>query len=339
MSTTHPPSVTTDDLRELASGRPPFVSIYIDTSAEGRDTLVQRVAAVANGLRALGTPPDMVRRTTTAFLSPPPDRAAMAVIAASDGRSVIASSPEPLARDIGDYGAVPRLGPLIEFSQQMITHAVVRRAASGAESLIVFGADGSSHDSVDISRDELVAELAHHDPAAVFLVGAGFADLRDRLDRQVTDGRLRADCRIEELPDGTDDDVAEAVVRHTADVVARRKVDLLRDLRLQRSLDVAVEGLDAVVAAVNSGRVATLLVNCDPDDPRRAVITESGSVVPVDGAKPQTGEPVRLVDALIWSVLRRGGAPVIIPSTGENGPDDDLGALLTPGHAQQLIDR
>ncbi|MEZ5244905.1 MAG: hypothetical protein R2707_07405 [Acidimicrobiales bacterium] len=337
--------MTTAELQHLARGQAPFVSIYVDTRTAHRDTLVQRVAAVADGLCVLGAPDDIVRRTTTAFLAPPADRAGLAVVASSDGRTVVASSPEPFERDVGLYSRVPYLGPMIEIAQQSITHAVVRDTEHGVPDLTVFGADGSVQTTTAAApqrTDDVLAEVVRHDPAVVFVVGDAPTSMVTHLERMVAENRLRPDCRIEPLDEGTDDDVADAVVRHAAGVVASHKVELLREFRFERSHGRAVDGIDAVVAAVNAGLVATLILNADPDDHRRAIVGSEGDIVPLDGpvASPSPAvDEVPLVDALIWATLARGGAGAVIPTTGDGGPADDIGALLIPRPANGLIDR
>ena len=336
----HPAKVSRSDLEELALGQPPFVSIYVDLSLERRDTLVERVAAIAGGLLALDAPAELVERTTTAFLAPSDDRAAMGVVASTDGRSIVATSPEPLVRDLGDFSPVPRLATMIEWSQQMLTHAVVRRGEGGNADLVVFGADGTTHHTATVDAAETLAtEIAAHGPAVAFVVGADFEALLEQIRKLVATNELRADCRIIELDDGSDDEVADAVVRHTASVVAERKVEMLQDFRFEQSHGKAIEGIENVLDAANAGRISTLLVNADPDDHRRAVIGPSGLVTLHDATTDDAGHPVPLADALIWATLARGGTPVILPATGEQGPTDDIGAFLTPRPPLGLIDR
>ncbi|MEQ8840805.1 MAG: hypothetical protein RIB98_07475 [Acidimicrobiales bacterium] len=331
------------------------MSIYVDMSENRRDSLVARVAAIADGLEALGTPTELVRTSTTPLLAPPPGRSAMAVLASSDDRVLVASSPDPLHEDVGEFGAVPRLGPAIEWSQQMITHAVVREVDGDRADVMVFGADGTTTslpsltavDGAATAGDPAAADnafgefLTAHDPAAVFVVGGGLSAIWKSLQDLVLSEHLRPDCHLERLESGDDADVAEAVVRHTASVVATRKVRLLQDFRFELSHERAVEGFEGVVAAVNDGRVATLLLHDDPDDHRRAIVHPDGSMVavpPDEIAAAGDGQEVRLADALICATLQRGGAPVILPSTGEKGPADDLGALLLPRPPAGLID-
>ena len=338
--TEHPPRVTRTDLEQLALGRPPFVSMYVDMSADHRATLVERVAAIADGLLELGATPELVARVTNPFLAPPSDRSAMGVVTSSDGRYVIGVSPEPLVRDFGDLAAVPHLAPVIEWSQEMITHCVIRRARDGEPHLAVFGADGRTYADVgapEPTEDELVEEIVAHDPAAVFVVGPEHESLLGRIRALIVSVELRPDCRVIELDDGTDEEVADAVVRHTASVVAERKVELLRDFRFERSHGQAVEGIDAVLDAVNSGQVSTLLLDADPDDHRRVRVRPDGTLElhqPADD-----GDSVPLTDAVVWATLARGGVPVVMPSTGERGPDDDLGAFLFPRPPAGIIDR
>ncbi|GJM37967.1 MAG: hypothetical protein DHS20C19_13340 [Acidimicrobiales bacterium] len=342
----HPPPVTLDELQVLAVGEQPFVSIYVDMSPARRDSLVARIAAIADGLRELGAPSGIVEKTTTPFLAPPLDRSAMGLVASSDGRFVISTSPEPLHRDVGAYGRVPRLGPIIEWSQQMLTHAVVREDAHGRADIVVFGADGSTTARAGMSlRDDSadVGELlVRHQPHAVFVAGGDQERVKARLLDLVLAQRLPPSCHVEGLADEGDDALADAVVRHTASVVAERKVRLLAEFRFETSHGRAVGGVDDVVAAANAASIATLLANTDPDDHRRAAIRDDASIVPVDNAEPGVeiaDSEVRLVDALIHSTLAKGGAPVIMPRTGEKGPADDLGAMLRPRDAQGLINR
>lgn len=343
----HSPTVTRADLEHLVKGIPPFVSIYVDMRPGNRDTLVERVAAIADGLGALGAPAELVAEATTPLLAPTDERAAMAVLASSDGRLVITGSPDPLNYDIGAFSPLPSIGPVIEWSQQMITHVVVRERADARADVMVFGADGAtaSYPTIDpeISADDPVLDfIAAQDPAAVFVVGEGLSSLWAELRELVLTERLRPDCQLERLDAGDDDQVADEIVRQTANVVATRKVKLLESFRFEKTHDNAVEGVEAVVEAVNAGRVSTLLANDDPDDPRRGTLLADGTIVPVpegEIADRRAGEEVPLVNALLCATLARSGTPVIIPSTGETGPNDDLGALLLPRPRAGLIDR
>ncbi|MDW3221155.1 MAG: hypothetical protein R8F63_21320 [Acidimicrobiales bacterium] len=340
----HPPPVTLDELQVLAAGDGPFVSIYIDMAPTRRDTLVARIAAIADGLRELGAPPALVERTTTPFLAPPPNRSAMGIVASNDGRYVVSTSPEPLRRDVGTYEPVPRLGPIIEWSQQMITHAIVREGVSGRVDVVIFGADGSTSARAGMSGGDNSSDveelLVRHQPHAVFVAGAELDGIHARLLDLILAQRLPSSCHVERVADDGDDALADAVVRHTASVVAERKVRLLTEFRFEKSHGRAVDGVDDVVDAANRGAIATLLANADPDDHRRAELRDNTTIVPVDTAEEgdEIAEGgVRVVDALIHATLAKGGAPVILPKTGERGPTDDVGAMLRPRDAQGLI--
>jgi hypothetical protein len=346
MTTT--PSIGRSELTALVAGAPPFTSVYLDVSPSRRDTLIERLAAIADGLRDLGAETEEIERATSPFIAPPDDVSAMAAITSRDGRTLISSSPEPIHRDVGEFGEVPRLGPVIEWSQQMVTHAVVRPSAEGGLAIVVFGADGSvSELTVDSDTGPAgVVALVSHRPAAVFL--AGFEgdevgeSVRDQLREAILRQELPSDCVLETLDTDDNDELADMVVRHTATVVARRKVEMLQRLRFERSHDQAVEGIDAVIEAANDGTISTLILNTDPDDKRWVSLRPDHTMdVPSDdlAAAPPGDNTARLVDALIARTLRTGGVPVIVPHTGERGPDDDVGALLRPLPPLGLIDR
>lgn len=345
MTTT--PSIGHPELKSLVEGAPPFTSVYLDVSPARRETLIERLAAIADGLRELGAETDEIERATNPFIAPPEDVSAMAAITSRDGRTLVSTSPEPLERDVGEFGEVPRLGPVIEWSQQMITHAVVRPALGGELAIVVFGADGSVTECPPESPTGAAAvdALAPHQPAAVFVAGfegdeAG-ASVRDEIREAILRQELPSWCVLEMLDADNSDELADLVVRHAATVVARRKVEMLQRFRFEQSHDQAVEGIDAVIRAANEGAISTLILNTDPDDKRWvSLLPDQTMVVPSDDlAAAPDDRSARLVDALIARTLRTGGVPVVVPHTGERGPADDLGALLRPLPAVGLMDR
>lgn len=346
MSTT--PSVGHSELAALVEGVSPFTSVYLDVTPSRRDTLIERLAAIADGLRELGAETDEIDRATSPFIAPPDDVSAMAAITSRDGPTLVSTSPEPLHRDVGDFGEVPRLGPLIEWSQQMVTHAVVRPSPDGGLDVVVFGADTTVTEFPIEQSDgsHRLGELVSHRPVAVFVAGfegdAVGASVSDELREAILRQELPSDCVLETLDTDDDDELADAVVRHTATVVARRKVEMLQRFRFELSHDQAVEGIDAVIAAANDGTISTLILNTDPDDKRWVSLRSDDTMVsPSDdlAVAPSGDRSARLVDALIARTLRTGGVPVIVPHTGERGPDDDVGALLRPLPPLGLIDR
>ena len=118
-----------------------------------------------------------------------------------------------------------------------------------------------------------------------------------------------------------------ASCRAVADKVARSTVAALQDFRFLTAHDAAVDGVDRTVAMLSRSDGHQLLVHDDPADQRRLwfgprgcdIATERSDVCDRDG---------RLVDVAIRSATLQTMAVRVVPSTGDNGPADDIALLL-----------
>jgi hypothetical protein len=87
------------------------------------------------------------------------------------------------------------------------------------------------------------------------------------------------------------------------------------------------------VAALQRAQVETLLVHDDPTDDRSLwfgpdgvhLSMAAGSLSELGVTSPQEG---RLADVLIRAALATSSDVRIVPTTSENGPTEDVGAIL-----------
>lgn len=337
-------TVTSSDLQNMARGPAPFISAYLDvTPGGGRDDLVERLTHISTELIDAGADEKVVEQLTSVFLSPSRERSALGAVIAADGRTVMAGSPESLRHDLVSFAPVPRLGPMIEWAQRTVAHAVITHPRETEVEVIIFDVDGSSHRRVvadDPEAVDRIVEVIHPlHPGAVFVAGHVGAGIRQGLYDAILHARLPVDCDVVALDETQPGELGDAVVRHVANVTAKRQVDFLRHFRFELSHERSVEGHHAVVAAANESRIATLLLNADPDDDRLAQLDETTGLLSLPTGPGDTdGTTVRLVDALMARTLATGGDVVIVPHTGETGPADDLGAFLTPRPTTSILD-
>ena len=121
--------------------------------------------------------------------------------------------------------------------------------------------------------------------------------------------------------------------------MARRLVATLQDFRFLLSTNGAVQGVDATVGALARGWGDVLLVHDDPEDDRSAWI---GSTPTEISATPLPGwSEGRLVDAAITAAVGLGMDVRVLPSTGPEGPEDQIGLIGTdvePAQAMEALD-
>ncbi len=258
----------------------------------------------------------------------PDDAAAIAVIAAADGATVVDYGLEPPANDYGVVDELPHSGPLMEWSQRTIPHLVVTVDDDGAD-IALFGANHYERlDTIQGNGPGLVGHIRDRqlEIAARLILVVGSTSMAGALADQI---RLAVpmECRIViESSDTTPEDLADATVRHVADTTARATVRLLRERRFLDAHDAAVDGAAETVEALALGSADILLVHDDPDDQRRCWIGKRPFDLSLDITR-RTDRQARLVDAVIWSALRQGVAVHIIPSTGPTGPRDNTAAI------------
>src|SRR5664279_543169 len=181
-------------------------------------------------------------------------------------------------------------------AQEVTAHA----AAVGAQVLVLSG---------DVRAVQLLSDRLTDDPAVL---------VRHISGSRAADGSQAS--RASRL---------EAVLREAADTQTARLLDALQEHLEPGGL--AVEGVEDTVEALANGRVATLLVQAMPGDPRTAWFGAGPTeVYPDHDAAVLSGVPVRqghLVDVATRSALLAGAHVRVIPPGTPGEPAGGIGAI------------
>lgn len=263
----------------------------------------------------------------------PEDAGGRSVHAASDGTTIADFAPEGPAAPVVRAADLPMAAPLLEWDQWRVPHITVTVDGHGAQIAIFTPTTPPTLTDADPDPLPLVDQcrrLALDHRLRLIVIAGDLARVAATANRLV--GVVPPSTRVVTL-DGVDvaaaDLYAEAVVRHVADVVARDTVGILEDFRFRRAGGHVVEGADNTLAALRAGEGQVLLVHDDPADDRTATFDAGPDTVhPTDGPRV-----ARLVDVAIWAAIQRDLAIRVIPTTGDNGPRDDIGLLVEqPAH-------
>ncbi|MFT5201127.1 MAG: hypothetical protein ACI9C1_000495 [Candidatus Aldehydirespiratoraceae bacterium] len=336
------PQSASEQVRTLLLHRGPYTSVYLATRpllrTSSSDT-ARRWSDLRARLEAQCAPPAALAAIEDRLAVPlPEDTAAIGIIAAADGTSIVDHGLEPPGRDFGTVEALPYLAPLFEWEQRGIPHLMVSVVPTGAD-VVTFAVD-STADVMPVSGPidvvcAAVTELADAIAARVVVIGgreAGAEELADAL-------RLRLHPSVHVATEfGGVDAFAEATVLQVADRAARETVGFLRELRFERTHDDAADGTESTLEAIRAGVRGTLLIHDDPEDLRRVWVGPH----PADlSATPRPGwqNDARLVDAAICAVIASGGRVHIVPSTGSQGPENDAALIRrrSPVAAEEFV--
>ncbi|HSL59907.1 MAG TPA: Vms1/Ankzf1 family peptidyl-tRNA hydrolase [Acidimicrobiales bacterium] len=357
------------DLADLVARRGPFTSIYVNARSDRVDAADRlriewgnlRREAAAHGApdAAIATIDELAATTHHG------DAAAFAVIIDGDGGAHREALIDPIDHDVVDVDTLPRLGPIIEVRQGSIPHLLVVADRVGADLVAVAGGGETAAESVEGSEVDIhrgapggwsqrrfqqraenrwednargVAEeaaRAARDIGARIVVVAGderaVGFLREHLPADVAGLVVEVDGSRHDDLDG----IADDAVRLVATEVAREVVERLEAFASARGRGDAVDGVTATLTALTERRVERLVIHDDPDDDRRAAISDDRSVVvddPSDAADIGVDvDDARLVDAAMAAALVTGAAITIVPSAGRNAPAEGLGASLRGG--------
>lgn len=363
-------AVGTADVPELArlSDTPgPFVTVHLTTEAKV-DNASQRTLQHWRTVRDQLESEDTDAESLDAIEAIVPDlhhEGPGAVIVASKGDVVVAFVlDEAPSRDLGTFGALPRLGRLIEWRQLHLPHIIVLADRSGAD-IFALGPGGRATDSVGgdaghphlhkahaggwsqrrfqeraenlweqnakavADRVQEVAALI--DPAVILVAGdvRAVALLREHLDDKLAS--LVRELDGSRHADGGDDVLLDDARRQIQTAAANDTVAFLEKFREEKGQrDRAADGLDATLEALNAAQVETLLVHDDVDDDRSVWFAPDGPLVAADRATLEGYGVIapsegRLVDALIRSAFANGARVRIVPKTVVT---DGVGAIL-----------
>lgn len=327
----HRPVGSTELLATIYRSPGPYVTVYLAIPAlddDGGD-IAQRWRRLRKDLEADEVPAPALEAIDARLALPAPDdSAAVAVIAAVDGTTVVQHGTEPPRADLAVFDTLPYAAPLLEWQQRRVSHLVVVADQTGADVVSFRNDHLTTVDSYPQSGQELAQTVARHiqvidaELVLVSAVGEANLDLAERIR-----GAAPISCHVvDERSEPGAVDLADATVREVSDLVARRTVGRLRELRFLTSHDGAVDGTNETIAALADGSAASLLLHDDPRDDRRLWIGSDPRQLSFD-EQPEHVQ-ARLVDAAIRSAVLQHIPVNIIPSTGPSGPEDDTAAVL-----------
>jgi Bacterial archaeo-eukaryotic release factor family 2 len=355
------------DLAALAARPGPFATVYLTTDSEianAAQRSEQRWKTLRAELVGQGAPEEVLSVIDPLVADAHRHGQCLSVVVPAGADPVVDHQPEPPRHDVGRWGPLPVLGPLIEWRQSAVPHVVVLTDRQGAD-LLGFRREGPDllrevtgdddpirksapggwsqrryqqraentweHNAANVADDvvELVDKIG-----AQLVVVAG--DVRAvPLLREQLPGRVDDLVRVVDggrSPDGSTDAVAAEATRLAATVVAAETRRLLEKFREERGQhDRAADGADATIAALNETRVEVLLVPGDVADAPPAVfgpdpVPVSRSARSLRDLGVDQPREAPLVDVLIRAALGTGAGVRVVPSHA--APTDGIGALL-----------
>ena len=312
-----------------------------DVLPGSHDPTAVRWQELRTALEAAGAPDAALAAIDARLALPAPDHtAAIAVLAAADGATVVDHGMEPPHRDHATVDTLPYVAPLLEWHQRRVAHLVVTADAHGTD-VASFGAQHFTQldrlRGLPLANVDTIVDRAAHVVAELVIV-AGPPAIASQLASRLRD-ELPHQCRVVAEPDPelTSDELAEQAVRLVGDTAARATVELLRELR-RASDQRTVDGTRDTIDALRGGSVDVLMVHDDPDDQRRVWIGDGAEDLFLDDPPRTNLCHARLVDAAIRSAILQGARVHIIPSTGRTGPADDTAAFTRGRPGLRVVD-
>jgi pimeloyl-ACP methyl ester carboxylesterase len=327
-------SASLDDLQPLIDAEGPFLTVLLPAPSHHADAAEQFNVRCRNALKDVSGdwPADDLEVFEKELAALPHNAgASVIVVHAAGGPTHVEFVDDPVEPRLYE-GPLPRLAPLIESRQRTIAHVVVEADRAGAslnafdggrvlDSEIVEGETHHIHrghpggwsqrrfqqraeNTWDENADDIAEsanELARRVDARLVAV-AGPARARSMVVESLDELVSNHEYSIESIEQGDLDGIADAVTRLTADVAASDAVAAIQ--RAKESTATADDFDGDVLAALEAGRVDTLLVHDDADS------TTSD----------------RHVDRCIARALATGADIVIVPSVAVL--DDGVAAVL-----------
>ena len=314
--------VSLDDLRPLIDADGPFLTVLLPAPSQHADSAERFAVRCKNALKEVSGdwPADDLAELEHELAALPHDAGASVIVVHAQGGPThvefIDDEVEPRLYE----GPLPRLAPLIEARRRTVAHVVVEADKSGAslnafeggrvlDSEIVEGetlhihrghpggwsqrrfqqrAENTWEENAD-DIAESAHELARRIDARLVAV-AGPARARSMVVESLEALVRNDEYSIAAIEQGDVDGIVDAVTRLTADVAARDAVAAIE--RAKASMATADDFDGDVLAALDAGRVDTLLVHDDAD----------------------TTTTDRHVDRCIARALATGAAVVVVPS-------------------------
>lgn len=344
----------------------PFASVYLNTEGAVEDApqrLGIRWKNIRRHLAERGAP----ERVLSA-IDPVVDGAHVAgemlvVLATSEGVVLARHEPALPDREVGSWGALPRLAPLLSAHQAAIPHVVVLTDRIGAD-MVAYRRD---HDDIERTLDGRDLHVTRSAPGgwsqrrfqqrAENVWETNASDVADALVRLADDtgasavvvaGDVRAvqlllqalPVRVSQLVTTVDGSraagAADAVAGHVEAVldglVEDRSAALLATFAEELGQgDRAADGPEPTFDALAHAQVHTLLVHDDPGDRRTAWWSPSPTDVALHKATlgamgVDDPHEARLVDVAVRAALGTGGAVRVVPTPA--GLTGGIGAIL-----------
>ena len=323
------PIRATDRLRSIFLQDGPYATVYLAAT----DSPLDAFEAVRPDLVEQGASEQAIRAMEARLRLPSPEHTAgHCVIAAANGTTAVDHAAEPPHYDLAVVDTLPYSAPMLEWDQRRVAHVVVTVGDDGAD---IMSFDVNHRTETVIHSDEPAGPGPAHGLADVVsqVCDAISARLVVVAGDEVTSGpvtealvaRLPVTCRVVTEQADDVDELADAVVRHVFDTVARTTVEHLRDYRFLRTHEAAADGVADTIDSLVKGTAERILIHDDPVDQRRLWVGPG----PADLSLTPRGDFVqaRLNDAIIRSAVLQNVEVYIIPSTGETGPSDDTAAI------------
>ena len=360
-------ALSAPDLVDVVLGQGPFFTVYLTTEAaieNAAQLSEQRWKDLRRDLEGQGTDEAVLAAVDPLVPDAHLLGECLVVIASSRGLLHVSHEPEPPTRDVGRWGPLPMIGPLLEWRQSEVSHLVALVDRKGADVFAFRPGAPDKHTEVKGAEDPLhkthvggwsqkryarraentwdanahdvahaLVELADDEHSRFIAVGGDVRAvelLKEALPKRVAE--LVHDVPGTRAADGSVDETVEAVTRLVATTVAADTKDLLAKFREERGqADRAADGPADTLAALSKSQVEVLLVHADPDDTRtawfgREAIPVAERSTDLTDLDVPDAQDGPLVDVALRAALGTGAGIRMIPGAG--GPEDGVGAIL-----------
>src|SRR5205807_2078727 len=141
---TPPVAISAPDLADIVLGGGPFLTVYLTTEAAVENAAQRselRWKDLRNELAAQGADEHSLAAVDPLVADAHLEGECLAMIADRKGLLHVAHEPDPPARDVGRWGPLPMIGPLLEWRQSQVPHVVALVDRAGAD-VFMFRPDG-----------------------------------------------------------------------------------------------------------------------------------------------------------------------------------------------------
>jgi hypothetical protein len=364
---TPPVALSAPDLAELVLGAGPFLTVYLATEASIENAAQRselRWKDLRRDLEGRGADEAVLAAVDPLVADAHLEGECLVAIANTKGMLHVSHQPDPPTRDVGRWGPLPTIGPLLEWRQSQVPHIVALVDRKGADIFVfrsgapdehseIAGGDHPLHkpsaggwsqkryqrraeNTWNANAHEVadaLVELVDAEQPRLIAVGGDVRAvelLKEALPARATE--LVHEIDGTRAADGSVDESVEQVTRLVATAVAADTKDLLAKFREERGqADRAADGPADTLAALSKSQVEVLLVHADPDDSRTAwfgrdaiPVAERATDLTDLGVPDAQNGP--LVDVALRAALGTGAGIRMIPGAG--GPTGGIGAIL-----------